>query len=161
MNQKCVCCPWGFQGNVLIKRRWGTVSSLLPCGVRTSNASFMVTSLDVLAMFLLIQLWLQLTFAARLHGWLLFHWLFPRTPGPFLQSCFPAPACPVVWDCPCQRQGLPLNFMRFLPSRFSSLSGSICLTALSSSVLAAPPGLVSSMNLARACSVPSSQSLIC
>lgn len=62
----------------------------------------MVTSLDMLAMLLLIQLRLQLTFAVRLHGWLLFPWLFPRS---FLQSCFPAPACPVVWDCPCQRQG--------------------------------------------------------
>ncbi|KAK4826847.1 hypothetical protein QYF61_011715 [Mycteria americana] len=53
-----------------------------------------------------------------------------------------------------------LNFMRFLSAHFSSLSRSLWMAARPSDVSATPPSFVSSRNLPRVCSAPSSRSLM-
>lgn len=50
--------------------------------------------------------------------------------------------------------------MRFLPDHFSSLTRSFCVAEGPSGVLATPPGLVSSTNVLRVPSAPSSESLM-
>lgn len=92
----CLLSP-GFSGehshqNVMRWSRWSTISSFPALGVWTSNTSFMITSLDLLAMFLLLQLRVQLTFAIRLHSWLLLNLFFPRTPRSFSSKLLSSPS---------------------------------------------------------------------
>lgn len=102
-SEMCLLSPGVFRGMFSLKGNEAVTreywASFPVLGVWISNTSFMIVSLDLFAMFLLIQLRVQLIFAARQTH------CSPGPPGPVLQSCFLAPACPTVWDCPSQRQG--------------------------------------------------------
>lgn len=113
-----------------------------------------ITSRDLLAMFCLMKP--RTLLPARVHCLSMFNLVSTRAFSVKVLSSQPAPAHIEAWDCSfpprcCTWHSPSLNFVRFLPSYFSTLSSFLWMAAQPSGALATPPSFMSSTELLRVC----------
>lgn len=125
-----------------------------------------VTSLDLLATLLLMQLKIWLAFwSASAHWWLMLSFLSTNTPKCFSTGLLSIPSSPIPYLClglpwpMCRTLHLALMIvMRFAQAHFSSLSRSLRMTSFPRSMLTTPHSWVLLANLLRVHSIPLSMS---
>ena len=105
--------------------------------------------------------------AARAHCWLMVNLSSTSSPRSLCTELLSSRSAPSLYWCMglffprCRTLHLPLlNLIRFLSAQLSSLSSSHWMAAQPSGVSTTPPSLVSSANLLRVHSNPSSRSLM-